>query len=119
MQQSTQANSATTQSDLSHTLWYPFWCPHSVGRFSTPRLAPKVREAAAFRSTKPVGSQRGEGTVEIIGSEGEMAIVVVDVAAPEGAGRMDDQMHLQGAAGEPDPTFLKGGRSMIVRPNRF
>jgi hypothetical protein len=48
------------------------------------------------------------GTVEIIGSEGEMAIVVVDVAAPEGAGRMDDQMHLQGAAGEPDPDVLEG-----------
>ncbi len=28
LQQSNQANSATAQSDLSHTLWYPFWCPH-------------------------------------------------------------------------------------------
>jgi hypothetical protein len=35
MQRSNHANSATTQSNSSHTLWYPLWCPNLVGRFST------------------------------------------------------------------------------------
>ena len=57
---------------------------------------------------KTVGSQHGEGTVEMIGAESQMATVVVDVAGPEGAGRMDDQMHLHGAAGKPGAGGLKG-----------
>lgn len=36
-----------------------------------------------------------------------MAIVAVDVAGPEGAGRIEDQMHLQGAAGEPGADALE------------
>jgi hypothetical protein len=48
MQQSNQANSATTQSDLSHTLWYAFWCPHSVGsELVTRHQGRKVRPDAA------------------------------------------------------------------------
>ena len=35
-----------------------------------------------------VGSQRGEDAVEIIGSEGKVAIGTVDVACPEGSGRI-------------------------------
>ena len=50
---------------------------------------------------KTAGSQFGEDAVEIIGAEGKMAIVIVDVADPEGARRIDSQMHLQLAAGEP------------------
>ena len=50
---------------------------------------------------KTAGSQLGEGAVEIIGAERKMAIVIVDVADPEGARRIDSQMHLQVAAGEP------------------
>ena len=50
---------------------------------------------------KTVDSQRVEGALEIIGAEGKMAIVIVDVADPEGARRIDSQMHLQLAAGEP------------------
>ena len=69
---------------------------------------------------KTAGSQRGEGAVEIIGAESQMATVVVDVAGPEGAGRMDDQMHLHGAPQVSQaPAALKGGRSMSVRSNRF
>jgi hypothetical protein len=37
--QSNQANPATAQSNPLNTLWYPFWCPSLVGRFST--LAPR------------------------------------------------------------------------------
>ena len=62
---------------------------------------------------KTAGSQRGEGGVEIIGAESQMATVVVDVAGPEGAGRMDDQMHLHGAPQVSQaPAALKGGRSI-------
>jgi hypothetical protein len=68
---------------------------------------------------KSVGCQRGEGAVEIIGAEGKMAIGAIDVLGPEGARRMESQMHLQGAAGEPGTTLLKGGRSIVVRPNSF
>jgi hypothetical protein len=49
-----------------------------------------------------------------------MGIVAVDVPGPERAGRIESQMHLQGAAGELGaPTLLKGGRSIIVRSNSF
>ena len=37
-----------------------------------------------------------------------MAIRGVDVAGPEGAGRIKGQMHLQGAAGEPGAGALEG-----------
>ena len=37
-----------------------------------------------------------------------MAIVVIDVAGPEGAGGMNGQMHLQGGAGEPGADVLEG-----------
>ena len=57
---------------------------------------------------KTVGSQRGEGALEIIGAESKMAIGAVDVAGPEGAGRIKGQMHLQGAAGEPGADVLEG-----------
>ena len=57
---------------------------------------------------KTVGSQRGEGAVEIIGAESKMAIVAVDIAGPEGAGRINGQMHLQGTAGEPGADALEG-----------
>ena len=57
---------------------------------------------------KTVGSQRGEGAIEIIGAESKMAIGAVDVAGPEGAGRINGQMHLQGAAGEPIADALEG-----------
>jgi hypothetical protein len=48
-----------------------------------------------------------EGAVEIIGAESEMGIGAVDVAGSEGAGRMNGQMHLQGAAGEPSASVLE------------
>jgi hypothetical protein len=57
---------------------------------------------------KTAGSQRGEGVVEIISAESKMAIVVIDVAGPEGAGRINGQMQLQGAAGEPGADALEG-----------
>jgi len=57
---------------------------------------------------KTVGSQRGEGAVEIIGAESKMAIGAVDVACAEGAGRIKGQMHLQRAAGEPGAGALEG-----------
>jgi hypothetical protein len=57
---------------------------------------------------KTAGSHRGEGAVEIISAEAKMAIVVIDVAGPEGAGRMNGQMQLQGAAGEPGANRLEG-----------
>jgi hypothetical protein len=65
-----------------------------------------------------LSSQRGEGTVEIVGAESKMAIVPVDVAGPEGAGRIESQMHLQGAAAEPGADALER-RSIISRPNSF
>ena len=37
-----------------------------------------------------------------------MAIGAVDVAGPEGAGRIKGQMHLQGTAGEPGAGALEG-----------
>ena len=57
---------------------------------------------------KTVGSQRGEGAVEIICMESKMAIGAVDFARPEGAGRIEAQMHLQGAAGKPGTVALEG-----------
>jgi hypothetical protein len=56
---------------------------------------------------KTVGSQRGERALEIIGAESKMAIGAVDVAGPEGAGRIESQMHLQRAAGEPGAAGLE------------
>jgi len=56
---------------------------------------------------KTVGSQRGEGLVEIVGAESKMTIVAVDLAGPEGAGRIESQMHLQGAAGKPGTDALE------------
>jgi pimeloyl-ACP methyl ester carboxylesterase len=44
--QSNQANPATAQSNPSNTLWYPFWCPSLMGRFST--LALRVRNSEDF-----------------------------------------------------------------------
>ena len=40
---------------------------------------------------KTTGSQRGEDAIEIIGSESKMAIGSVDIAGPEGAGRIKGQ----------------------------
>src|SRR5580704_16561383 len=57
---------------------------------------------------KTASSQRGEGAVEIISAKAKMAIVVIDVAGPEGAGRMNGQMQLQGAGGEPGADGLEG-----------
>jgi hypothetical protein len=37
-----------------------------------------------------------------------MGISAVDVAGPEGAGRIEGQMHLQRAAGEPGAGALEG-----------
>ena len=59
MQQSNQANSVTARLDLSHTLWYPFWCPHFVGRFSTLAFAPKIGVAAAFELRDTTGGEAG------------------------------------------------------------
>jgi hypothetical protein len=56
---------------------------------------------------KTVGSQRGERSIEIIGAESKMGIVAVDVPGPEGARRIESQMHLQGAAGEPGADALE------------
>jgi hypothetical protein len=57
---------------------------------------------------KTAGSQRGEGVVEIISAESKMAIIVIDVAGPEGAGRINGQMQLQRAAAEPGADALEG-----------
>ena len=56
---------------------------------------------------KTAGIQLDDGAVEIIGAQGKMAIVIVDVADPEGARRIDSQMHLQVAAGEPAAGYLE------------
>ena len=66
---------------------------------------------------KTAGSQRGEGAVEIIGAESKMAIVAVDIAGPEGAGRINGQIACRAPQASQAP--LKGGRSIILRPNRF
>jgi hypothetical protein len=52
--------------------------------------------------------QHGERTLEIIGAEGKMGISAVDVAGPEGTGRIEGQMHLQVAAGELGAGTLEG-----------
>jgi hypothetical protein len=57
---------------------------------------------------KTVDSQRGERALEIIGAEREMGVSTVNVAGPEGTGRIEGQMHLQGAAGEPSAAALEG-----------
>ena len=57
--------------------------------------------------SKAVSSQCSEGAVEIIGAESEMCIGAVDVAGSEGAGRMNGQMHLKGAAAEPSAGILE------------
>jgi hypothetical protein len=57
---------------------------------------------------KTVGSQRGERAIEIIGAESEMAIGAVYVPGPKGAGRIEGQMHLLGAASEPGAGALEG-----------
>ena len=57
---------------------------------------------------KTVGSQHGERAVEIIGAESKMAILTVDFPGPEGAGRIEGQMHLEGTAGEPGANALEG-----------
>jgi hypothetical protein len=57
---------------------------------------------------KTAGSQRGESVVEIISAESKMAIVVINVAGPEGAERMNGQMQLQGAGVEPSADGLEG-----------
>jgi hypothetical protein len=64
---------------------------------------------------KTVDSQRGERAFEIIGAERKMGISAVDVAGPEGAGRIESQMHLQGAAGEPGAGALEGRGSSSSR----
>jgi len=56
---------------------------------------------------KTVDSQRGERAVEIIGAESKMAIGGGDVAGPEGTDRIDGQMDLQVAAGEPGAAALE------------
>jgi hypothetical protein len=56
---------------------------------------------------KPACSQRSKGAIEIIGAESEMAIGAVDVAGPEGAGRIKGQMYLQVTAGEPSAGVLE------------
>ena len=77
------------------------------------KFAPTSQGAIEVRVGGVHTAQRGEGTVEISGAESQMATVVVDVAGPEGAGRMDDQMHLHGAPQVSQaPAALKGGRSI-------
>ena len=57
---------------------------------------------------KTVDSQSCERTVEIIGAEGKMGVSAVDVAGPERPGRIEGQMHLHVAAGEPGAGALEG-----------
>jgi hypothetical protein len=73
-------------------------------RIEEEELGVTGRAVAADKNTKRVilrrvfaktaGSQRGEGVVEIISAESKMAIVVIDIAGPEGAGRINGQMQL-------------------------
>jgi hypothetical protein len=67
----------------------------------------RIGSSSAACSRKPLAVSMARA-VEIIGAESKMAIVVVDFASPEGAGRIEDQMHLQGAAGEPGAGALEG-----------
>ena len=57
--------------------------------------------------------------VEIIGAEGKMGISALDVAGPEGAGRIEGQIACRAPQASQAPAPLKGGRSIILRPNRF
>ena len=61
----------------------------------------RIGSSSAASSRKPLAVSLARAPVEIIGAERKMAIVIVDVADPEGARRIDSQMHLQVAAGEP------------------
>ncbi|MGB9277832.1 MAG: hypothetical protein WCC08_21645, partial [Terrimicrobiaceae bacterium] len=81
------------------------------------RTMTRIGSSSAGVFAKTAGSQRGEGAVEIIGAESKMAIVAVDIAGPEGAGRINGQIACRAPQASQAP--LKGGRSIILRPNRF
>jgi hypothetical protein len=48
-----------------------------------------------------------------------MGISAVDGAGPEGAGRIEGQIACRAPQASQAPAPLKGGRSIILRPNRF
>ena len=68
----------------------------------------RIGSSSAASSRKPLTVSVSRAPLEIIGAEGKMAISAVNAAGSEGTCRIEGQMHLQGAAGEPSAGALEG-----------